>query len=276
MEKQSLELNVSLDVMDVVNKCMLKIKSTYDSVALIYHSLKYFDAAAVPPIETDNLPIKVETNEILSSSLIKENALNWLFCKTFEDFIVGLNESLIQAYIIAKMFELQKENHTGCSMEEVQAKVDKIHKKPIKMHIPELIAEIEKSIGKILFLKEEVLSINKVRNCLVHRNGLVALEDTNNDDKTILFLKCKEMRVYRDHKEAMVHLTMEDKKDGVLVKKATFQIFPKVVEFPIGMRVKMDSNVLNAITYTSITFVNELLRALPIPFTPKDIEFTIN
>lgn len=275
MENKTNELTIKIEITNVVNKCMFKINSTYDSVALIYHTLKGFDGNSVPPLETDNLPIKIEINEVKTGETVKENALNWLFCKTFEDFIVGLNESLIEAYVVAKVVELQKENHDGCSVEEVQAKIDEIYKKPIKMHIPELIAKIEKSTGKNLFLRDEILSINKVRNCLVHRNGLVVLEDTNNDKKTILTLKCKEMKVFRDQDGKMIPLTMEDKKDGVLVKTATFQIVSKDVEFPIGERVKMDPNILNAITYTSVTFVQELLKSMPVDFQPKEIEYVI-
>ncbi len=275
MENQTKSLEIKLEIMNVVNKCMMKINSTYDSVALIYHTLKAFDSDFIPPLETDNLPIRIETNEVKTGKMIKENALNWLFCKTFEDFIVGLNDSLIEAYIVAKISELHKENHDGCSVEQVQAKIDEIKKKPIKMYIPALIEEIEKSIGKSLFSREEILSINKVRRCLVHRNGLVSSEDTNNDEKTTLVLKCLEMKVFRDHDGKMIPLTMEDKKDGVLINKATFEIVPKVVEFAIGEKVKMDANILNAITYTSITFVKELLKSMPIDFQSKEIDYTI-
>jgi hypothetical protein len=275
MENQTNQLEIKLEIMNVVNKCMLKINSTYDSVALIYHMLKSFDDDSVPPLETDNLPIKIETNEIKSGKVIKENALNWLFCKTFEDFIVGLNESLIEAYIIVKISGLHKENHDGCTVAQLQTKIDEIKKKSIKMYIPSLIVEIEKSINKSLFSREEILSINKVRNCLVHRNGLVSSEDTNNEEKTTLVLKCLEMKVFRDLDEKMIPLTMEDKKVGVLINKATFKIVPKVAEFSIGERVKMDPNILNAITYTSVTFVHELLKSMPIDFNPQDIECNI-
>lgn len=270
------EIKINVQIMDIVNKCLLKIKSTYDSASLIYHAVEKLDRSSIPPMETDGLPIII-TDKGATGSPSKESALNWLFRKVFEDFIVGLNESLIEAYIVVKLDELSKTtSQDSLSSEEIFKAIEEIKKKPVKMYVPNLIEEIEKTVNNKLVLREEIISINKVRSCLVHRNGIVSKEDTNNIEKDSLVLIYRELQMFRDQGNEMVPLTKEDKKTGVLVKQLGFKNLAKNEIFPIGTHVSMDANILNSVTYTCVMFVQELLKSLQLKdFTPRDIDSSI-
>ena len=276
MENQKDELKLDVQITDVINKCLLKVHSTYESAALIYHTLKDFNGDFVPPIEADSIPIRITVLDIEPISA-KDKAMNWLFQKVFEDFIVGLNESLIEAYKIVKYFELgNRSKQESITHEEMHDKIDSINKKSLKMHIPNLIEDIEVGIGKKLFFRDEILSINKVRNCLVHRNGKVGLIDTTNDEKSLLELKCIELKIYRDQGDDMIPVTAEDKRKGVQINKMGHKIVSKIMLFPVETHVLIESNVQNAVTFTCIMFASELLKALPVNgYTPPDASFDL-
>ncbi|MES2139743.1 MAG: hypothetical protein V4511_08525 [Bacteroidota bacterium] len=276
MENQRGELKFDVQITDVTNKCLLKINSTYESAALIYHTLKDFNGDFVPPIETDSLAIRITVPGV-EEVPIKEKAMNWLFRKVFEDFIVGINESLIEAYKFVNYLELRnRSKQESFTHEKMQHEIDLINTKSLKMHIPKLIEDIEKGIGKNLYLREEILSINKVRNCLVHRNGKVGLSDTTNNEKNALELKCRELKIYRDQGDDMIPVTAEDKKKGLKVNKIGHKVISKIVVYPIDTHVLIESNVQNAVTYTCIMFAHELLNVLPgNGYTPKDLSFDL-
>ncbi len=47
-----------------------------------------------------------------------------------------------------------------------------------------------------LLYKSEILSLNKARNCLVHRNGFVTDKDTNDALNTELRIEYSRMRLF--------------------------------------------------------------------------------
>ncbi|HCB51430.1 TPA: hypothetical protein DEP21_02535 [Patescibacteria group bacterium] len=62
----------------------------------------------------------------------------------------------------------------------------KIRKEVSELHIPIMIKRIENHLVNPLVYKKQILSINKGRNCLVHRNGIVSEKDINNKEEDVL------------------------------------------------------------------------------------------
>ena len=83
---------------------------------------------------------------------------------------------MIEADILLKTAELAARYsatvHPDLSI--LQGELDAISLRAHKLHFPALIEDIEKMLAAALPLKEEILSINQVRNCLVHKNAIVA------------------------------------------------------------------------------------------------------
>lgn len=106
------------------------------------------------------------------------NFKNWILKKGFEDLISSLTELMISfSYIIdlnRKILENPVQTIEG--LQKLIYEKDKVNK---KLHFPGLIKKVEKSLKSPLNYKSEILSLNKVRNCLVHRNGTVEPQDFN-------------------------------------------------------------------------------------------------
>lgn len=96
-EKEPIE--TKFQITDVSNKCIRHIKKTTETTTLIYHAIQSLS-------ETDNLILDVDAlaigfndpEEVSSEVSLKERAVIWLFKKSFEEFIVGVTESLIEAH----------------------------------------------------------------------------------------------------------------------------------------------------------------------------------
>lgn len=262
MKGQRKTIEIPFQITDVVKKGLHKIKSSYEAVSCIYHLLNQFEGDSVPLMETDNLAFVIEEPEFKESLSLRDRTLDWLFRKAFEDFIAGINESLIEAHKAVSLAAYSKRSQTTAfTHDEILKSIETISKKPIKLPIPQLIKDIEKILGKTLSFRDEILSVNKVRNCLVHRNGIVTVEDTNNTEKTLLLLKCYELRVNRELDGEMIQMTREDKKAGFQAQHIQIQMKHRIVEFGLGSHINIDSNILNDVNYTCSSFASTLLEA---------------
>ena len=106
----------------------------------------------------------------------KQNFKNWLVRKGFEDIIKGIEYSLREAFLFVSIFSKASELKTGEAFNQALAE---IRKKALRMHIPDMIDKIEPHLNHPLNYKDQILSINKGRTCLVHRGGLVTEKDIN-------------------------------------------------------------------------------------------------
>jgi len=105
---------------------------------------------------------------------------NWLLKKGFEDLTRAATNALVSANVILDMkMELKKRNNRSTIQEFIDLiKNPEISSNPTKRHLPELLTSIKESLSGELTYEQEIRSINNIRRCLVHRNGLVTKVDT--------------------------------------------------------------------------------------------------
>lgn len=90
-----------------------------------------------------------------------------------------------------------------------------------KKHFPSKINELEKNYGFDIWYKEELLSINQLRNCLVHRLGMVSSKDCN--DSNCLKLKYLSFQLVYEENGELIELKFGPKYRGTELNK----ILPK-------------------------------------------------
>ena len=106
----------------------------------------------------------------------RDNFQHWIIKKGFEDLIIAINELLLSfTHIIDLQQKFLERNY---SLKELQRILIEPNENS-KSHIPVLINKVESSLISPLKYRQEILSINKTRNCLVHRNGYVQKNDFN-------------------------------------------------------------------------------------------------
>lgn len=265
------EMKIDFMISDVSNRFLRQLDQTTESITHIYHSLINFNTDSLPPLQTDSLPIVIHdpyTDNKPENML--ERTLTWLFKKAFEEFVVGLTESLIEAHKFSKLSSLSKSTKHGdisLSKEEIEENIIEINSRPLKLNFPTLIKEIEEELNINLPLKSEVISINQVRNCLVHRNGIVTDKDTNNNEEDSLLLCFQELITLSELSGEIIEIKWEHKEKGFTTDKIGFVERQKIIQFKKTDKVILDQNIFNGVAYTCILFTLNLKALLP---KPKD------
>lgn len=127
-----------------------------------------------------NLPFYIEE---YSKSIEIFN--NWIILKGFEDIVSALNELLVSINYIIEFNKRIKDIKIGELIKDFHQLAWQDYDKISKPHFPELIKRVENYLGK-LECKKELFSINKARNCLVHRKGIVDINDFNMNNALIV------------------------------------------------------------------------------------------
>jgi hypothetical protein len=194
--------------------------------------------------------------------IIKENFKNWLITKALEDLIKGLQFSIGKALGHCKLIRLICKNSRR-TKNEIEFELSMINKKIRKAHFPNLIEDLEIITGNKLNLKQHILSINKIRNCLTHRYGIVREDDLNSEG--VLELKWKKLSIMlasNDNKKEVKILDRIVINPGEQSKiytqfKDTSKLFQK------DEKIVLDYIELSDIFLTCFLFGKELLKIMP-------------
>lgn len=137
---------------------------------------------------TTELPksLRMEENQIFTHAPIgklnieqsRENFKIWILKKGFEDLISALTELLISFSSIIDLNEKIKLMKVTTPQKFVEL-ICEPNDENSKKDFPKLIDKVNAYLKEPLKYNEEVKSINRVRRCLVHRNGVVRPLDFN-------------------------------------------------------------------------------------------------
>lgn len=272
MEKQSGDerekIQIEIQITEVANRFLRQHRLTTEVITHIYHSILNNNSGSFQPLETDNFPVYItDPDDEFKPELSRDKSLIWLFKKAFEEFIVGLTESIIEAHKFSKIYTLSNltRQKSIFSKEEIDEKILQINTRPQKLPFPTLISEIENELNISIPFKSEIISINQVRNCLVHRNGLVTNKDINDEVNGSLKLSFQELIAMAEKNGQLQDIKWKDKEDGFKTNKIGFEVRPKEINFKKGEQVILNQNIFNGVSYTCILFTTNLLNILPRP-----------
>ena len=192
----------------------------------------------------------------LTLDVRKEIYRNWLIRKGFEDLIKAITNLLIE---IIRFYDIHSELKNTKSWEAYQQLMIKPFHKLTKKHYPELMKIVKLHLNDNLLLEEEIDSINKVRNCLAHRNGFVTPEDFNSEDNYLMLkweylgLKYIENGIEKDFHKYIL-LTSEGETKVIKEKKTK--------KFELNERVQISYQLFNELIFTCDTFGRDLISKL--------------
>jgi len=133
------------------------------------------------------------------------------------------------------------------------------------MRFPVLIEFVEKYIGHPLPYREEIISINKIRNRLVHREGLVSDIDIRNKSNEELEMKWISLKWYTKINEVLTEITYDLRKEGLNVNNLTYKVVDNKKTFKLGQKITIDINEFNGIAYTCAEFAQYIYSSMPKP-----------
>jgi hypothetical protein len=257
------QINFEFAFSDIANKALEHIGNVIRFTQFLYHNSSSSDSYRETPLPSDEIPFIISgiKSENLSAEELKMLSINWLNQKALEEFVAGTILCLEEAN---KFFQFQKmavESKTSpiASNEKAEEMKANIVKKVKKTHLPVHFEQIEKHLNCSLEFKEEILSINNARNCLVHRNGVVHEVDFNDNDNQCLRLKWTEFfnEVQLLNGEWM-KLTFELREKGVDVKNLRITPIKRELCFYKDDTTVYDVNTIVGVGLTCIFFIDNL------------------
>lgn len=116
----------------------------------------------------------------LSHEQARVKALEWLNNSFLRDSIEATDLFLGRCLSFCAAIELA--GNGRATVADIDYLEKTLTQKHHKIHFPEKIATLERKYRVIPTFSEHVLSLNKIRTCLVHRSGRVSALDTTNND----------------------------------------------------------------------------------------------
>lgn len=110
----------------------------------------------------------------MSNEERRETYRNWLLSKGFQDLARGVRETLEEAVLYLAMIKREPGMTT---LAEVEADMAAIRADAGKPPFPKLLKEVNAGLTEPMAFDAEFLSLQKARNCLEHRGGLVGPRD---------------------------------------------------------------------------------------------------
>lgn len=187
---------------------------------------------------------------------------NWLLAKGFQDLSRGIRETLEEAFVFST---LVGNRPRGGTLEEIKAAIDAIRKRAAVLKFPQLFAKVNQGLSSPIEFEREFLSMQKVRNCLEHRNGIVGRQDIDDggDRLTLSFPRWKFFYM-RDAQEIEIapdeRVNAHDEQPYVDI---LVRITTRSKTYGVGERITFAPSEFSEIAMACSFFGNELASKLP-------------
>lgn len=184
----------------------------------------------------------------------------WLISKGFHDILKGLRTSFEEAFLYIALF--QKKRIIG---REVDGFVRSIKKKAGSLSFVALVDEVAEHLTSPLAYLVELRSLQKVRNCLEHRNGIVGPADATPDCEYLL-LRFPRLKVFFEKAGeeieigpgAVVDTGDERTEVAIYIKRDTYER-----RFSVGEHILLSSAEFIEIAMATCLIADDLVAKLP-------------
>jgi len=178
----------------------------------------------------DSKKLYVPTNRIqfiISKSInwddqtAKDEYLQWVLTNSFRDSIESLSMFLESVHEVLSYWALNEKQNKGMQLtgEDWNSIVNKDPQKFHRLGFPDKIEHIKNEHSFIFdeCLSNHIISINKARNCFVHRGGIVSHKDLTNE--RTLTISYRRMAMFLQKEDGLTDLVigMVAEKDSVIV-----------------------------------------------------------
>jgi hypothetical protein len=156
---------------------------------------------------------------------------------------------------------------TSISLEDL---LDTIRKPAASLPFPKLLAHVNAGLISPLEFEHEFLSIQRVRNCLEHRGGIVRKQDLD-DQGTALTLNFPRLKVFYMRGNEEIELARDERVDDGS-HGPEVQILGRIVTrsrtYRLGERVMFTANEFSEIAMACSFFATQLASRLPVISAP--------
>lgn len=206
----------------------------------------------------DNFMMHQPYGAVLTTDQRKVYYKSWLIRKGFEDLIKAVTTMLIDIFRVLSINSKLNDTKTWGAFQELITTPD--YEATLK-HYPDLLKLIKPYLMDDLLFENEINSINRVRRCLVHRNGLATPMDFYKGDNSLklnwVFFKL----VYKedDREEEIKKMILMTGKGRIEMTQEK-----RTREFIENERVEISYQLFNELIMTCFLFGQDLISKLKI------------
>jgi hypothetical protein len=212
-----------------------------------------------------NMPDQFPQLQILGPPLSSEERRaiyeNWLLAAGFHSLVRGVHESLEAAAVISQLLTGQVRVPSSATLSEI---LDSLRKPVSKLRFPALLAKVNAMLVSPLDFEREVLSMQKVRNCLEHRRGIVRNEDI--DASGALTLSFPRMKLFYMRGSEEIEVKRDEPvnaDDGEPDVQILGRLVTRSRTYQLGERITFTAGEFSEIAMACSFFGNELASKLP-------------
>jgi hypothetical protein len=217
-----------------------------------------------PSMPNQFIRYQVRGPEITSDER-REMYENWLLAKGFQDLARGVRESLEEAFLYLNLVKIPSPQRI--TLQTVQDMLDTTRKRASLLKFPTLFAKVNAGLTAPVQFEKEFLSIQKARNCLEHRGGIVGKQDINDENETILTLSFPRMKLFYMRGDEEIEVAPNEPvnaQDGEAYVDILGRYVTRSKTYGIGERIKFTPAEFSEIAMSCSFFGTELAGKLPI------------
>ncbi len=170
-----------------------------------------------------------------------------------------------EAYVFVALSKLQGTKVTGA---EFKAQLSDAKAKANKQNFPDLVDALNTTLSEPLHWEKEFLSLNKARNCLEHRGGVIVQDKDTDPNASTLTLSFPRVQIYVEREGQEIEITPPFAVEAG--EEISFRAIARERSFAVGERITVNAEEFGEIAFACWIMADELASKLPGPSKPSD------
>ncbi len=264
-QPQRRQLNLNLNQDAVMAPALNALRLAGGTIVIALKAIDEADLAGPVSIQGPNLAFQFDDGAA-DADARRAMYKSWLLAKGFQDLVRGLRETLEAAFV---WIELLKLNGQPLPQGGLAAHIEGLRASANKKNFPDLMAAVNAGLAAALNWEAAFMSLQKVRNCLEHRGGVVSQDKDAGAGNANLTLTFPRMQIVIRQGEQEVELVppMHLAEGGdVLMRPAL-----REHAYPVGTTITFDTESFGEIAFASWMMAADLVGKLPKPPAPPPV-----
>jgi hypothetical protein len=251
-------LTISINTLGLRDNYLAEIQNLADIAAFIYggHELTTADKYSLP---LGFVTIEPAASRKLTFEQAKERSDEWLLGSLLTDSVNITGNLLDDSRAVCALLRLFSPTKQTKGAEVNRVLIEEA-KRFHRLGFPKKFEILREEYGVRTQLEEHFLSLNRARNCFVHRRGIVSREDTTHQDELVVKWRTGEMVAKAVDGDSEVVLTKPE------VLQSESHIFIRIVDktkaFSVGQKISFDRDELCQNIFTLFFLARELVASV--------------
>jgi hypothetical protein len=237
----------------VVNPLVRAVRDSTEVIGLALSAIKSADTSEAPRVPDAFFHYTYKAGP-RDPEERRQAYTTWLLAKGYHELARATREMLEEAYLYVELYKTIGTTITGKLVFDLREQAG-------GFRFPVLLARINEALPRSLIFAAEMQSLQKVRNCLEHRNGIVGQSDVDETGKLRLVLPVYAPFAQEEDGDVELHVGYRAKKETQIA----FRRISRERTYELGERVAFSAEEFSEIAHSCWMLSQDLLDKLPHP-----------